>query len=146
MLIVGIDFSSPSAAAALEARALAARLGLAFRCAHIRQFQAAGPWSPTFQERIWMETAAVAEDEVAMRWGTPWVELVRLATELRAQMIVVGTHGHSGFQPIGLGSTAARLALLSPIPTLLVGGRDRPRGEDWRTFVNHTTETRGERR
>ena len=57
------------------------------------------------------------------------MELVRVAGERGAQMIVVGTHGRSGFQPVALGSTAARLALLSPRPTLLVGSRERTPAE-----------------
>ena len=131
MIIIGTDFSIPSAVAALEARALVVRLGVGLQVVHIRQFLPSAPWTPDAAEREWMGAARVDVQEMSVRRGTPWVELVRLATEVRAGMIVVGTHGHSGFQPIGLGSTAARLALLSPIPTLLVGGRDRPGGEDW---------------
>jgi nucleotide-binding universal stress UspA family protein len=36
MLLIGIDFSRASAGAALEARALAGRLGVRVRFAHIR--------------------------------------------------------------------------------------------------------------
>jgi nucleotide-binding universal stress UspA family protein len=140
MLIVGTDFSPQAAAAAFTARSLAMRLGVQLRCAHIRQFQAAGAWEPSSVERAWLHAARVGEDEMAIRRGTPWVELVRLAMELRAETIVVGTHGHSGFQPVGLGSTAARLALLSPVPTLLVGGRERG-SEEWRAFGKHTTKS-----
>jgi nucleotide-binding universal stress UspA family protein len=143
MLLIGTDFSRASAIAVLEARTLAASLGVGLRCAHIRQFHVPGRWMPTEREAAWLNAAQVEADEMSMGRGTPWVELVRLATELRARMIVVGTHGHSGFQPVGLGSTAARLALLSPIPTLLVGGRERP-GDDWGAYVTHATQTRSD--
>jgi nucleotide-binding universal stress UspA family protein len=45
---------------------------------------------------------------------------VRYAHEIMPAMIVVGSHGTSGFQPLSLGSTAARLAVLSPFPVLVV--------------------------
>jgi nucleotide-binding universal stress UspA family protein len=74
---------------------------------------------------VWLDSVGVPAAGVTVRRGTAWVELVRVADERDAQVIVVGTHGQSGFHPITLGSTATRIALLSARPTVLVG--DRPR-------------------
>ena len=38
-------------------------------------------------------------------------------------MIVIGRHGRSGYQPIELGSTAARIGLAAHCPVVLVGDR-----------------------
>ena len=127
MLIVGTDFSTPAAMALAEARALAGELRLGVAVVHVRPGHDTGMWEPDTSAKAWLRIASVRGDELmVIRRGTPWVELVRIAREQRARMIVVGTHGRSGFQPISLGSTASRLALLAPLPVVLVGQRERP--------------------
>lgn len=125
MLIVGTDFSATAALALTEARTLAAQLGVPLRAVHIRPGPLSAEWVADEDQKSWLAAVSLDEDQLTVRRGTPWVELVRLARESRARMIVVGTHGHSGFQPVTLGSTAARLAVLSPLPVVLVGTRDR---------------------
>jgi nucleotide-binding universal stress UspA family protein len=66
--------------------------------------------------------------DVVVRSGTPWLEIVRYAQERPAEVVVVGTHGSTGFQPLSLGATAGRLAILSPRPVLLVGPKTRNGG------------------
>jgi nucleotide-binding universal stress UspA family protein len=133
MIIVGTDFSATALFALSEARALAKRLNTDVEVVHVRQIAREAEWEPSEDERMWLIAGRVAEFNVEVRRGTAWVELVRIASEWRAHLIVIGTHGQSGFQPLGLGSTAQRLVLLSPIPTVLVGSRERPSedGSDW---------------
>ena len=128
MLIVGTDFSATAAMAVSEARNLAEELGVALRLVHVRPIPPSRDWVPSDEDLAWLEDASVTEADLTLRRGTPWVELVRVAKECKARLIVVGTHGRSGFQPVTLGSTAARLALLAPLPVLLVGSRDRAPG------------------
>lgn len=45
--------------------------------------------------------------------------LMRLATELGSDVIVVGSHGHGAFEGL-LGSTGAKLVRRSPIPVLVI--------------------------
>jgi nucleotide-binding universal stress UspA family protein len=91
------------------------------------------------EARSWLEAIGVPASAVTVRRGTPWVELVRVAEDRGAKVIVVGTHGRSGFQPIALGSTATRIALLSPRPTVLVG--DHPaRAAAWTAGSNDVFE------
>lgn len=128
MIIVGIDFSPTAAVAVAEARVLAERLECALEVVHVREALRPVPWAPCGEELAWLDGADLDAVEVTVRRGTVWVELVRVAAERRADLIVIGTHGRTGFQPVALGTTAARLALLSPRPIVLVGSRElRPR-------------------
>jgi nucleotide-binding universal stress UspA family protein len=121
MVIVGVDFSAASARAVDKARALATRMNAEVEIVHVRQSPRPGAWSPDPEEADWLAAVGEPASRITLRVGTPWVELVKVADERRALLIVVGTHGRSGFQSLALGTTAARLALLSPRPTLLVG-------------------------
>ena len=122
MVIVGTDFSSVSARALMKARALAGRLGDELEIVHVRH---ASPivdlWVPAEDELAWLRTADTAPESITILSGTPWVELARFAEEKRADIIVVGTHGSRGYHTLSVGTTATRLALLSPCLTLLVG-------------------------
>lgn len=52
--------------------------------------------------------------------GRPVDELVRIGAEIHADLIVIATHGRSGFDRLVLGSTCERLIRQSEIPVLSV--------------------------
>jgi nucleotide-binding universal stress UspA family protein len=52
--------------------------------------------------------------------GVPFGEIVKVAGEERADMIVMGTHGRSGLNRVLLGSVAERVIRLAPCPVLTV--------------------------
>ena len=52
--------------------------------------------------------------------GVPFEEIVKIAGEERADMIVMGTHGRSGLNRVLLGSVAERVIRLAPCPVLTV--------------------------
>ena len=52
--------------------------------------------------------------------GLPAAEIVRLATEAKADQIVLGTHGRGAMGSLFLGSVAQRVAHLASLPVLLV--------------------------
>ena len=58
-----------------------------------------------------------------VREGLPADEIIRAARRRRADLIVVGTHGRSGFARAVLGSVAARVVTLARCPVLTVRGR-----------------------
>lgn len=120
MVIVGTDFSRSAARALAKARALALELDEQVEIVHVRQSRHPDAWSPDEIERDWLREVGEPGGKITIRYGTPWVELVRIADERGARMIVVGTHGRSGFHTLALGTTATRLALLSPHLTMLV--------------------------
>lgn len=55
--------------------------------------------------------------------GHPFAEILRAAARERAGLIVVGTHGRSGFSRVFLGSVAERVIRLAPCPVLTVRSR-----------------------
>jgi nucleotide-binding universal stress UspA family protein len=55
--------------------------------------------------------------------GTPADRIVRTARARRADLIVMGTHGRTGFSLLVLGSVAARVIAAAPSPVLTVRGK-----------------------
>lgn len=125
-IAVGVDFSETAAKAVAEARELSARLGSALEIVHVREDRTGRPWEPDETALEWLDAEGLRPDDLTTRGGTPWLELARFTWAPGAELLVVGTHGRSGVQPLALGSTAARLVLASPRPVLLVGHRGAP--------------------
>ena len=55
-----------------------------------------------------------------VRRGKAVLEIAEYAEEIGADLIVVGTHGHTGFDHVMLGSTTERLLHHAPCPVLTV--------------------------
>jgi universal stress protein A len=98
---------------------------------------AAGPPQPTVVRQDHAEEALTAlrdlmrdrfqgvwEAEVAT--GPPADTIVRIARERGADLIVMGTHGHTGLRHMLLGSVAEHVVRLAPCPVLTV--KDVPPG------------------
>jgi nucleotide-binding universal stress UspA family protein len=52
--------------------------------------------------------------------GNPFLEIIRYAKDNQIDLIVIGTHGRSGFEHILFGSTAERVVRKAPCPVLSV--------------------------
>jgi nucleotide-binding universal stress UspA family protein len=57
-----------------------------------------------------------------LRAGNPQEEIVSVANEMDADLIVIGSHGHGGLGRLLLGSTAERVLHNSPCAVLVVKG------------------------
>jgi nucleotide-binding universal stress UspA family protein len=122
LILVGIDFSGPAARAVGEARGLAAGMGARIEALYVEESRANGRvWIPDGAELTWLDSVRLEPSALTVRSGTPWVELARHASENEATLVVIGTHGRRGYHPVGLGSTALRLATASTRPVLVVG-------------------------
>jgi universal stress protein A len=55
-----------------------------------------------------------------LRVGSPYEEIVSVAKAMRAELIVIGSHGNRGFGGLLLGSTAERVLQYSPCAVLVV--------------------------
>jgi nucleotide-binding universal stress UspA family protein len=55
-----------------------------------------------------------------MAEGTPAEQIIRVSTEEKADLIVMATHGRTGFQQLWLGSIATKVVHHTNIPALLV--------------------------
>jgi len=55
--------------------------------------------------------------------GAAHEQIARIAKTKRADLVVMGTHGRSGFAKLFLGSVAGRVVTAAPCPVLTVKGR-----------------------
>jgi universal stress protein A len=61
-----------------------------------------------------------------MKHGKPATEIVSYAKEIKANLIVIGTHGHTGVSHYIFGSVAERVVRMSPCPVLTIHPDHRP--------------------
>ena len=137
------DFSTASAPAFARALALARQERAELRLVHVMTPPAMFLEDSYLSARTFRELQSRArravEDRLArllvrarragvragadVREGLPADEILRAARRRRADLIVVGTHGRSGFARAVLGSVAARVVTLARCPVLTVRGR-----------------------
>ncbi len=141
-LVVGMDFSETAVRSATwvaEHFAPTAAMTLVHVIAPLDQPAYAGHLVPSSQafEAVAREYADIHLREVAnslsgkvvrreIRVGKPHEEITRLATEIGADMIVVGPHGDRPRPRQFLGTTAERVVRTSRVPVLV--GADPPAG------------------
>ena len=65
---------------------------------------------------------AAGSSTAVMRTGVPHEEIVALATDELADLLVIGTHGRGGVSRALIGSVADRVVRLAPCPVLTVRG------------------------
>ena len=58
--------------------------------------------------------------EYLIRKGAPFLEIIRCAQEIEADLIVCGTHGRSGIKHALFGSVAEKVVRKAPCPVLSV--------------------------
>jgi universal stress protein A len=138
-IVVPTDFSSCAEAAWALAQRVAAVAGSELVVTHVlveaplydegpftmdrtrRVFEGARKWGEEYLEQ-W---AAAARDKglkarAVLRTGVAYREIVALATDERADLVVIGTHGRGGIDRALLGSVADRVVRLAPCPVLTV--------------------------
>lgn len=86
-----------------------------------RLFDAQRKWAG---ETLEARAAALREAGLTARWllrvGVPYEEIVRVAEEEAADMIVIGTHGRGGLARFFLGSVADRVIRTASCPVITV--------------------------
>jgi nucleotide-binding universal stress UspA family protein len=118
-ILVGIDFSAGATPAVLWASTLAQRLAAPLVAVHVTD-QDGWSWRP--EQLGWMGEVGLDPEALIVRRGVAWIELSRFSQVIDAMMLVVGSHGGSGFQPMTPGSTTALLLTRSHRPVLVVPG------------------------
>lgn len=139
-MLVPIDLSEESYRALEFALPLAKRFGATVHVVHVyegaHQFSsiATSPvlWSDVEIARRLAEkvqrisgTRPLTKD-CHIRSGKPFQEITATAQELNADLIVIATHGHSGFKHLTLGSTTEKIIRHAKCPVLVV--REATRG------------------
>lgn len=142
-VLVGTDFSEAARVALQEARRLAARVGTHVEVLHVVESGLAG-WLAASAGAGgagdlagWLTDVGMTAADLRIRYGSAWVELTRYAGEVDPVMIVIGSHGRSGYQPLSVGSTATRLSVQSRWPVVLVSPRLAVRTEQSITAAGH---------
>jgi len=138
-ILVATDFSDSSQQALEHALRIAEKFGSELTLVHSWQAPnysyAAGLYLPVDVVAP-IEQAAVARLEEAttelkvrypkaqslLRSGVPWEEVLGAATQLKADLIVIGTHGRRGLERALLGSVAEKVVRMSHVPVLTVRG------------------------
>ncbi len=68
----------------------------------------------------WAGKVSECDVEILLKRGTASVEIVRTAIEDGCDVIVIGTHGRTGFRDLIFGSTAERVVRKASCPVLTV--------------------------
>ena len=126
------DFSTASDAALSHAEALAKSSGARLLIVHVEEPPLAYGGGELYygipepdSERIVKMLEDVRPRDPAVPFthrltmGDPAGEIVRLATDERAEMIVLGTHGRTGMTRLLMGSVAEAIVRRAPCPVLV---------------------------
>jgi nucleotide-binding universal stress UspA family protein len=137
-LLCATDFSEGAVAAERQATVLARALGAELVLLHVateaplwreslgspavrRVFEAQRTWATeTLAQRIAALAAQGIDARSRIEVGVPWKEIVRVAADEGAGMIVMGTQGRTGLDRLLLGSVAERVVRAAPCPVLTV--------------------------
>jgi nucleotide-binding universal stress UspA family protein len=71
-------------------------------------------------EKAKLATCPFVVSDILVRTGTPASEILEQARKMRADVIVMGTHGRGTFAEAMLGSTARRVVRRSETPVLVI--------------------------
>jgi nucleotide-binding universal stress UspA family protein len=135
-ILVPTDFNEPAQHALGRAVDLSKRLGAALTLLHVYDIPVY-PYTwlePSADEAASIRAAAqlhldqalaelrkqVPEAGAVLSSGAPWEQILKVAKDTQANLIVMGTHGRRGIDHWMLGSVAERTVRLSPIPVLTV--------------------------
>jgi universal stress protein A len=138
-IVVPTDFSGCSEEAWALARRIAGAVGSEIVLVHVFVEPPAYGEAPLPVDSVWqvIESGRKWVEEELEKWagaarpkglsvrtlvrtGSPYQEIVNLATDERADLVAMGTHGRSGVSRLLLGSVADRVVRLAPCPVLTV--------------------------
>ena len=132
IILVPTDFSTASDAALPHAEALAKQKSASLLILHVEETPLAygggelyyGLPEPTSERILAMLEQVRPSDPVVafthrLTMGDPAGEIVRIAAEEGAEMIVLGTHGRSGMTRMLMGSVAEAVVRRAPCPVLV---------------------------
>ena len=120
LILVAVDFSEECGPAYVAAARLSDQLGARIRLLHVAERH---DLEHVKRATAWLERRGLSDNDVITVPGTAWVQIVRQVEDLDPLLLVVGSHGMGGYQPITPGSTAALLMVRSPTPVLVVPSR-----------------------
>jgi nucleotide-binding universal stress UspA family protein len=133
VVLVPIDFSGDSLASLEVAKDMVDDL------AHLHVLHVLPIWEPNEPGVIWemvddrsradhaadavkkkLEGLGLAGVAVTVRFGDPGHEIADYAREIKAELVVLSSHGRSGLSRLLIGSTAERVTRLAHCPVLVL--------------------------
>ncbi len=141
-ILLATDLTAASEGAQAHAAALAARFradltvvhvcetpALAAAAAGVADGDLVGPCGDDAEARLgriaWRLRGDGLRADAVLRRGVAWEEIVAVAREVGADLVVTGTHGRHGIAHAFYGSVAEKVVQESPVPVLAV---PQPRG------------------
>jgi universal stress protein A len=140
-ILVPIDFSPASLYPIQWAKFIAQRTGARIHLVSVHDFgyPVATAFTPPFigpeaelsgEMHTHLEELAAREKlrdaAIHIRAGRPFDQICQLASEIKADLIVVSTHGRTGWERALLGSTAEKITRHAPCPVLVARARRSP--------------------
>jgi nucleotide-binding universal stress UspA family protein len=140
-ILVPVDFSEHSQKALRYALAFAAQFGAEVTLVHIvEQMVYPGDWmypplaatdfATEKREQVLerlraLDAGSGVKTKHVVRLGRAWQEVVEIAREQKADMIILATHGYTGIKHVLLGSVAEKILRHAPCPVLSVRADER---------------------
>jgi nucleotide-binding universal stress UspA family protein len=135
-ILVAVDFERASKAGMEHAIVLARALGARLTLLHVWEIpiypymdfmlnseliaRVEDSATKRLQEELDDARALAPDAESELKSGLAWQGILDAAQELRADLIVLGTHGRQGMTHAMLGSVAEKVVRLSAVPVLTV--------------------------
>jgi len=139
-ILVGIDFSEHSRVAHRYGMALSQAFDSELLLCHVVNGPALLSQVPPLGEAYFPPNFLAQEEEQAKQWlseyaaqasgvqqvrtllrtGNPFVELITVAREEKADLLIIGTHGRGFLAHMLIGSVAERIVRKAPCPVLTV--------------------------
>lgn len=137
-ILAAVDFSEASDAAIETAIELAKRFEASLHAVHCFELPipAVSPYEVAIPDQYLEDSRRAAQDRLAeavergasqgvemsshLEEGSPSAAVVRVAERIGADLIVMGTHGHTGLKHLVLGSVAERTLRHAPCSVLTV--------------------------
>jgi nucleotide-binding universal stress UspA family protein len=153
-VLVPIDFSRPSLKAIPYALAISRQFGADVHLLHVTDVTQQPPPTlltlPMVPQAEWNRRLMKRLNGVALKYrtngnvsaleprsGTAYEEICAVAQKLKVDLIVIATHGYTGYKRIFLGSIAERVVQHSPCPVLVV----RQHARHWNGSTSPRTST-----
>jgi nucleotide-binding universal stress UspA family protein len=143
-ILCPVDLSDASRHALDHASALAGRYSASLTVLHVYQpiympvpapaiagVSSTNIFNPADEERLRQQVQAFVTDQkpgnvpydIVIESGPPAVRIVEQAAKLQASIVVIGTHGVSGFEHLMVGSVTEKVLRKAPCPVLTVPPR-----------------------
>lgn len=144
IIVVGVDYSESCARALEQAFTLAAEKGAEPHVIHVAAMYGNLPdgFTTTNLEQAAKQLETYVQMQVSkyveanpgnahfervcthQRTGAPADEIVQLAVDLEADLVMVGTHSRRGMERLLLGSVAEKVVRMAPCPVLVVRAKE----------------------